>query len=56
MVQATDARHAHDPGRIALAPFDITTGRRVLVRGIVNAILVIVPDVISNQPTQMGLT
>jgi hypothetical protein len=55
MMQASDAGHAHDSGPIGLPPFENTPPRRIFVQGIVNRVFVVVPDVLSNQPPQMGL-
>ena len=55
MMETTDARHAQNSCRIAPPPFENTSGGRIFGQGVMNAILVVVPDVTSNQPPQMGL-
>ncbi len=46
MMQATDARYAHDSGRIGLPPLENTPGGRLFVQGTMNAILVTVLEVL----------
>jgi len=48
MMQAADAGHSHDLTGPARPAFDSTE------QGIVNPIVVVILEVISNQPTQMG--
>ena len=54
MMQAADAGHSHDLGGPAGPAFDHPGVRRLLLQGIVNAIVVVILEVISNQPKQMG--
>ena len=54
MMQAADAGHSHDLGGPAGPAFNHSGGRRLLLQGIVKAIVVVIIEVISNQPTQMG--
>ena len=54
MMQAADAGHSHDLGGPAGPAFDHPGGRRLLLQGIVKAIVVVILEVISKQPPQMG--
>jgi hypothetical protein len=54
MMQAAAAGHSHDLGRSTRPAFDRSESRRLLLQGIVNAIVVVILEVISNQPTEMG--
>ena len=53
MMQAADAGHSHDLGGPAGPSFDSSERGRLLLQGIVNAIVVVILEVISKQPTQM---
>jgi hypothetical protein len=53
MMEATDARHAQNSCRIGLPPFQNTAGRRIFVQGIMDAIFVVIVEVLSNKPPQM---
>src|SRR5215831_32150 len=54
MMQAADARCTHDLGGPTRPSLGNTESWRILLQGIMNAIVVVIPEVISNQPTQMG--
>src|SRR6516164_11464084 len=54
MMQAADAGYSHALGGPAGPAFDHPGVRRLLLQGIVNAIVVVILEVISNQPTEMG--
>ena len=54
VMQAADAGHSHDLGGPPRPWFDHPESRRLLLQGIMNAIVVIILEVISNQPPQMG--
>jgi hypothetical protein len=54
MMQAADAGHSHDVGGPAGPAFDSTERGRLLLQGIVKAIVVVIVEVISNQPPPMG--
>src|SRR5215472_11680394 len=54
MMQAADAGQPHDLGGAPRPASDHPERRRLLLQGIVNAIVVVILEVISNQPTQMG--
>src|SRR5215472_1598043 len=54
MMQAADAGHSHDLGGPAGPAFDSTERGRLLLQGIVNAIVVVIVEVISNPPPPMG--
>src|SRR5262245_5626574 len=54
MMQTTNARCTHDLGGSGLTSFDRPFLRRLLLQAIMNAIFVIIVEVISNEPTQMG--
>ena len=53
MMQAADAGHSHDLGGPAGPAFDDPESRRLLLQGIVKAFVVVIRDVISNQPAEM---
>jgi hypothetical protein len=53
MMQAADAVHSHDLGGPPRPWFDQPESRRLLLQGIMNAIVVVL-EVISKQPTEMG--
>ena len=55
MMQAADAGYTHDLGSPTRPWFDNPESRRLLLQGIMNAILVVILEVVSNQPTPMGL-
>ena len=50
MMQATGARHTHPTGGVGLPPFENTPRGRLFVQGIMNAIFVIVLEVLSSRP------
>ena len=54
MMQAADAGHSYHLGGPPRPAFDYPESRRLLLQGIVKAIVVVIIEVISNQPTQMG--
>ena len=54
MMRTADAGHSHDLGAPAGPAFDHPEVRRLLLQGIVNAIVVVILEVISKQPTEMG--
>ena len=54
MMQPADAGCTHDLGGPTRPALDNTESRRLLLQGIMNAIVVVILEVISNQPTQMG--
>ena len=54
VMQAADAGHSHDLGAPPRPWFDHPESRRLLLQGIMNAIVVAILEVISNQPTEMG--
>src|SRR5215472_5638330 len=54
MMQAADAGQPHDLGGAPRPASDHPERRRLLLQGIVNAIRVVILEVISNQPTEMG--
>ena len=54
VMQAADAGHSHDPGGPPRPWFDHPESRRLLLQGIMNAIVVVILEVISKQPTEMG--
>src|SRR6516165_2387029 len=53
-MQAADAGYSHDLGGPPGPAFDHPEVRRLLLQGIVNAIVVVILEVISKQPTEMG--
>ena len=53
MMETADTWHAPDRVVIRLPAFDEAPSRRLLVWRVVNAILVIVADVVPHQPAQM---
>src|SRR6516162_10260993 len=54
VMQAADAGHSHDLGAPPRPWFDHPESRRLLLQGIMNAIVVVILEVISKQPTEMG--
>src|SRR6516225_4230603 len=54
MMQAADAGYSHALGGPAGPAFDHPGVRRLLLQGIVNAIVVVILEIISNQPAEMG--
>src|SRR5215831_7229708 len=54
MMHATYPRYTHDRGGRIRPSFDHTGRGRLLLQGIVDAIVVVVLEVISNEPTQVG--
>jgi hypothetical protein len=54
MMQAPHTRYRHDSGRIGLPPLEHTPGGRIFVQGVMDAIFVVVVEVLSNEPPQMG--
>jgi hypothetical protein len=54
MVQSADPRHSHNsrPGRVA--SFDGSCDGRVFVQRIVDAVLMVVAEVLMNQPSQVS--
>jgi hypothetical protein len=54
MMQSADAGCTHDLGGPPRPSFDHPEARRLLLQSIMNAIGVVILEVISNQPTQMG--
>ena len=55
VMQAADAGHSHDLGGPPRPWFHQPESRRLLLQGIMNAIVVVILEVISKQPTEMGL-
>jgi hypothetical protein len=54
MMQAADEGHPDDLPRPARPAFDHPESRRLLLQGIMNAIVVVIVEVISKQPTELG--
>jgi hypothetical protein len=54
MMEATDARHAQNACRIGLPPFENTAITLIFVQGVMDAIFVVIVEVLSNKPPQMG--
>ena len=54
MMQSADAGRTHDLSGPIRPSFDHPESRRLLLQGIMNPIVVVILEVISNQPTQMG--
>jgi hypothetical protein len=53
MVQSAEARHDHNSGSSHLSWLYRSALRRVFVQGVVDAVLMIAADVITNQPAQV---
>ena len=49
-METTDSRHAANSCRIGLPPFENTTGRRIFGQGVMDAIFVVVVEVLLNEP------
>jgi len=54
VMQAADAGHSHDLGGPPRPWFGQPESRRLLLQGIMNAVVVVILEVISKQPTEMG--
>jgi hypothetical protein len=54
VMQAADAGHSHDLGGPPRPWFDQPESRGLLLQGIMNAIVVVILEVISKQRTEMG--
>src|SRR6516162_9566455 len=54
VMQAADAGHSHDLGAPPRPWFDHPESRRLLLQGIMKAIVVVILEVISKQPAEMG--
>jgi hypothetical protein len=53
IMQAADAGYTHEVDGSGRPSFDNMASRRLLPQGILDAIFVVIPDVLSNEPTEM---
>jgi hypothetical protein len=51
MVQSADASHGHESGPGRVSSFDRSWGGRIFVQQIVDAVLMIVAEIFTNQPS-----
>jgi hypothetical protein len=54
MMQSADPRHRHNSGPGRVASFDGSCDWRVFVQRIVDAVLMIVAEVLTNEPSRVG--
>ena len=55
MMQPADPRYGHHSGLCALPSLHSSGFGRILVQSIVNAVLMIIADILVNQPSQVNL-